>query len=339
MTPGWTRPAVALLGLALAAATLGCRSGSHPADGGPDHVRAIVLPYLTMVPFHIAAEEGFFAERNLDVEFVTLGRNQEIMAVLAQGNVDVAAGMLTVNELSLAATGARVRMVAALGELRPEQCTFTAFVARREHVESGALTDRERLRTLRFDADLLIPFGYWIDEWLRPYDLTVEDLDIVNLPSPAAIEALSKGAIDVTLDSEPFLTAYREMPEAAVLTSAGELNPGYVLSLLMYGPTLLDGRPGVGERFMTAMLKGIRQYNLGKTPRNLDIVQRATHLSPDQVSSACWAYMSDEARLDPAVFRGYQAWSVAHGLLDRVLEDGELFDIRFIDHANAELGR
>jgi hypothetical protein len=49
--------------------------------------------------------------------------------------------------------------------------------------------------------------------------------------------------------------------------------------------------------------------------------------------------MSDEARLDPAVFRGYQAWSVAHGLLDRVLEDDELFDLRFIDHANAELGR
>ncbi len=338
MSATGARRAVAL-GLLAGAALTACTSAPDDQRPTRDHVRAIVLPYLTMAPLHIAAAEGYFEKQNLDVEFITLGRNQDIMAALAHGDVDVAAGMLTVNELSLAATGARVRMVAALGELRPDECAFTAFVARREHVASGALDDPARLRNLRVDADLLIPFGYWIDEWLRPHGLTVDDLDIVNLPSPAAVEALANGAIDVTIESEPFLTVYRGMPEAAVLTSVGELTPGYVLSMVMFGPTLIDGRPGVGERFLTALLEAIAQYRLGKTARNVEIVQRFTRLSPAQVSSACWAYMREDARLDPAVFRDYQAWSVAHGLVDRVLADDELFDQRFIDRANEAFRR
>jgi hypothetical protein len=49
--------------------------------------------------------------------------------------------------------------------------------------------------------------------------------------------------------------------------------------------------------------------------------------------------MHDEPRVDPSVFRGYQEWSVAHGLVDRVLEDDELFDARFIEYAIEELRR
>jgi len=325
--------------MAAVAALAACTSAPDSERTAPEHIRAIVLPYMTMAPFHIAAEEGLFAEQNLDVEFITLGRNQEIMTALAQGDVDVAAGMLTVNELSLVASGARIRMVAALGELTPDDCTFTAFVARRDVVESGALSDREAIRRLRFDADLLIPFGYWIDEWLRPIGMTVDDLSIVNLPSPAALEALRNGAIDVTVESEPYLTMYRDMPEATVLTSVGELTPRYVLSLVMYGRRLLDDSPAAGDRLMSALLKAMRQYRLGKTPRNLEIVRSATGLTADQVANACWITMTEHGRLDPGVFLGYQRWSVAHGLVDRVLADDELFDMRFIDHANAELDR
>ena len=81
-----------------------------------DHVTAVVLPFLTMLPFYIAQEEGYFTEQRLEVEFLRLQRNHEIMTALARGEVEIAAGMMTVNELSLAAMGARVRMVAELGE-------------------------------------------------------------------------------------------------------------------------------------------------------------------------------------------------------------------------------
>jgi len=306
---------------------------------GRDHVRAIVMPYITLMPFYIAAEKGYFAEQNLDVEFIRVARNQDIMAALATGDVDVAGGMLTVNELNLALRGARVRMVASLGELRPESCPMGAFVARRELVESGVLDDPEAIRRLRFDLDELIPIGYWTDLFLRRYGLGIDDVDIVNMPSPATIEAIRNGSIDVTVEGEPFVTMLQSTGAAAIWERADAVVPGFVMAMMMYGPTLLDERPEVGERLAVAILKAIRQFMAGKTPDNLAIVERGTELPPEVVAASCWPVVGDDARIDPSVLRGYQEWTVARGLVERVLDDEELFEPRFIELARDALAK
>lgn len=333
------RPRSLALAAGLLAAAAACSSGAAP-DGEQRHrVRAVVSPYLNMMPFHIAAEEGYFEQQGLDVEFVRVGRTQEIMAALASGDIDAAGGMLTVNELNLAIQGARVRLVADLGRLSRDACTFNAVVVRREHVESGAIEDAERVREMVLDADLLIPFGYWMDELLAPLGLTTADLETVNLSSPAAIEAFAQGAIDITLESEPFLTRYRRMPEAAIWRPVEELAPDYSIAVVMYGPSLLDERPEAGERFATAMLRAMRRYNEGKTEDNLRIVEAASGLDRSLLEDACWPVLPDNGRLDAAVFRGYQQWNLDRGYIDRMVGEDELFDHRFIDHANRELSR
>ncbi|MFW6198368.1 MAG: ABC transporter substrate-binding protein [Acidobacteriota bacterium] len=294
---------------------------------------------MSHAPLHIAAEEGYFADRNLDVEFVRLGRHQEVMAALAQGNVDVATGLLTVNELNLIAGGARIRLVAAMGEVSPDHCPHMAFMIRREHLESGATADPERIRRFRVDVDILSPFGYWLHELLKPRGMTLETLDLVDLPSPTAVDAMARGSIDVVVDSEPWVSMHTASDDVAIWKPVGELLPGYVFNMVMYGPDLLDERPEVGERFATAVLQGIRQYNRGKTGRNLAIVQAATGLSAEQVATSCWAKMRVDARIDPSVFRGYQEWLLARGLVERMIADEELVDQRFIDHGNDVLAR
>ena len=309
----------------------------RPVDTGLDRVRAIVMPYLTLMPFYIADAEGYFEEQGLEVEFIPVARNQEIMTALATGAVDVAGGMLTVNELSLAATGARVRMVASLGELSPDACTNSALVVRRDLVESGALEDPDQIRRLRFDLDPLIPIGYWADLFVHRFDLSLDDLDVVNLPSPAMVQALVNGSVDVTLDGEPFLSMLEATGQTSVWERMENLVPGFVVSMAMYGPTLLDERPEVGERLAVALLQAIRRYQLGKTPANVAAVARGTGLTVEQVMAACWPVTPADARIDPATLRGYQEWSVSRGFVPRVLADEELFEPRFIDHANTVL--
>ncbi len=325
------------LGLAMVALACGGRTTESPSDTGPDHVRVAVLPFLSVVPFHIAAEEGYFADQNLDVEFVRLGRDQEIMTSLARGEVDVASGMLTLNELNMAALGVKVRMVAAVSNLDPEACTYAAILTRREHLESGALLDPEQLLRLKFDVNVTTPHGYWVDELLRPLDLTVDDLVITDLPPPAAIPSLINGAVDVTVLSEPHISLLLESEEAAVWERVDRIVPDYAFSVVKYGPTILEERQEVGERFAVAMLQAVRQFNQGKTARNLELAESFTGLTSEQVATACWAPTPDDARIDADVFRGYQEWNVASGLLGRVLAEDELFDHRFIDHANEVL--
>ncbi len=40
---------------------------------------------------------------------------------------------------------------------------------------------------------------------------------------------------------------------------------------LYYGPAFTDTNPEVGRRSMVAYLQGVRQYNQGKTDRNIGI--------------------------------------------------------------------
>ena len=100
-----------------------------------------------------------------------------------------------------------------------------------------------------------------------------------------------------------------------------------------------DERPEVGERFAVALLKAVRQYGEGKTPRNLEILERGMGLSREQLTEACWSAMRLDGRIDTESVRGYQEWNVSRGLLGRVLEDHEIFDHRFVDHANEVLAR
>jgi len=327
----------------LAATCLGLTEACRTADqaGQPEHdrVRAIAMPYITLMPFYIAAEEGYFADEGLDVELIRVARNQDIMAALATGEVDVAGGMLTVNELNLALGGARVRMIASLGELRPEACRLGAVMVRRDLVGTGVLEDPEAIRDLRFDVDQVIPIGYWADLFLRRFGLDIDDVTVVNMPSPATIEAMRTGALDVTVEGEPFVTMLESSGAAAVWERADAIVPNFVMAMMMYGPTLLDERPEVGERFAVAILRAIRQFMQGKTARNLAIVERGTGLPSDVVASSCWPVVGDNARLDPLALRGYQEWSVERGLVDRVLEDEELFEPRFMEQAAARLAK
>lgn len=327
-----------LLVVALAcAAPVACSSSGAPAPGEPDHVRAIVMPYLTLMPFYIAQEEGYFAQQNLEVEFVRVARAQEVMASLGTGDVDVAASMLTANEINLIAAGLPIRMVAALGAHNPDRCVNIALVARRELAESGALDDPAKLRELVFDTDQLIPVGYWTDLVLQKYGLGLDDVRLANMPSPAAMAAMANGGIDVTLEGEPFITMLEATGDAVVWEPIEPYAPGYVIAAVLLGPSLTEQRPEVGQRLTVALLQAIRQYALGKTPRNVEIVAAATGLDREQIEASCWPYMPTDARIDTETLRGYQEWSLERGLIDRVLEGHEMYDPAFIEHANETL--
>lgn len=319
---------VALCVAALAHAAA-CSPGA-PGEAAPDRVRAVVLPFLTMTPFHIADEEGLFSARHLQVDFVRLPRIQELMAAVSRGEVDAAAGMLNISVLNSIAAGNRVRLVGALGYLTPGECSFHGWVTRRDTLESGRLDDPGTLRDMLFDANMLLPEAYWLDTSLRAAGLTIDDLELIDIPPAPTAEAVVAGSVDVASLPEPLLGMALAREELALWRRSEDMAPGHVVSVMMYGPTLLDERPDVGMRFAAAVRDGIRRFRRGKTPDNRAAVQRFTEMTPEQVSRACWPGTRADGRLEYASFRAYQEWAVARGLLDRVLSEDEVIDRRFL---------
>jgi NitT/TauT family transport system substrate-binding protein len=90
---------------------------------------------------------------------------------------------------------------------------------------------------------------------------------------------------------------------------------------------------------MTAYLRGVRQYNQGKTPRNLEIVSRRVQLNPDTVASLCWASISNDGSLDTKSLLDFQKWGVEQKLQIRIVNDREYGDPELARNAAATLDK
>lgn len=326
-----------LVGACVPALFTTCAESDVTPAPAPTTIRAVVLPFLSASPFYIAEAEGYFEEQNLDVEFVKLARAVEAIPALARGEVDVGYGQLTLTVLNAIGSGARIKLVAGTAYLAKDGCTVDGVVARRALVESGRLTRPEQLRGLKVELDVLLPSAYYVDRLLEPAGLTIDDLDVVNLPTPSNLDALIAGTIDVTVVTEPYVTRLEQSGEAVVWRASQQIVPDFQMSSVMFGPNLLDERPEVGERFMVAFRKAMRQYALGKTPRNLEILAEGTGLALERLRDLCWPVFRADGRVGTEGLMDLQRWFASRALVDGVVPEDELVDDRFVEHANAVL--
>ena len=88
---------------------------------------------------------------------------------------------------------------------------------------------------------------------------------------------------------------------------------------------------------MVAYRKALSQYELGKTPRNLDILARGTRLPPDVLRDTCWPALRAEGRLTTEGSMALQEWLLSRSLIDRIIPESELSESRFVEHVNAVL--
>jgi NitT/TauT family transport system substrate-binding protein len=320
-------------------AIVACGPADQQSAPAPDKLKLIALPLLSWAPFDIAEAEGFFSEQNLEVEFIRLTRPSDALPSLAQGDVDIGAGLLTVALMNAIAGGARIKLVADKGHLAADGCTHSALLVTQSLVESGALDQPDLLRGLRLEINPLLPEAFYTDLALREVGLSLDDLEILTLPPAAEPDALATGAVDLLVAAEPQLSLLEKTGNAVIWRRSEQVIPGTQWASVLYGRSLLDERQDVGERFMVAYLKAVRQYNEGKTPRNVEILMNRTGLAEELLRSACWPPIDNDIRVKTGSLREYQEWAVSRGIAERVLTEDELADHRFAEHANAVLGR
>jgi len=328
-----------LICLCLLLPPIACAPADENAPPPLDHIRVAVTPFLPTAPTHIAQQEGYFADENLEVELVRLTRNIDAIPALAQGQIDIGSGQLTIAVLNAIAGGARIRGVAGAGYLAADGCTFHGFVVQRDLMDGSEPMGPELFRGRRVELDITLPHAYWFEKALQPAGLTLDDVEIVNVPTAATIDAFATKAFDATGVTEPRVTQILQSGHAVLWKGTEEIVPDYQLNMVFFGSSLLDERPEVGERYIKALLRGIEQYNLGKTARNLEILENTMRLSQEELMAVCWLTMPSDGRVHPEGFAGYQEWAVQRGLVDRVLSADELIDTRFLDAYRAEAGR
>jgi NitT/TauT family transport system substrate-binding protein len=298
-------------------------------------VKVSYLPTISYGPLMIAKEEGYFTRQGIVVDFEKYPGDSAALPALINGDIAVSSATAKPSIINAIAKGAHIRIVADKGRNVPGYpCNASGLVVRRELYESGALTGISDLKGKR----IMLPSGedYTSAKILQMGNLTTHDIDVVVLDFPSAVVALQNGAIDAALLSEPYVTQAQDSKAAVMLLPTEVYSPDYPHPIL-YGTAFLDKDPELGRRFMVAYLEGARQYNLGKTERNIEIISNYTHLDRDLLQRTCWMPIAPDGYQPRQPFRDQIDWAYANGQITTKPDDDQIFDTSFIDYANGVL--
>jgi NitT/TauT family transport system substrate-binding protein len=308
----------------------------QPATPGTMEVvklQVVSQPFITFVPFFIALEEGYFAEQGLEVELVNMTVSQEVLPALSSGQVDVSSGLLSSGILNAIARGGNFRIVADKGYIDPQGCENYALVARRDLVEAGAFASATDLRGHTVDVVPATWLEFYLARLLEEEGLSLKDVQTTDLAPPTEPEAFEQRTMALTINSEPWVTRFRKAGHMPVLTPASELLPDTEAAVVMFGPTLMGENADVGNRFMIAYLKAVRQYNDGKTARNIELVSQFTNLDLGLLKEMCWPTLRSDGELNVQGVLDFQTWAVEVGYLDEVVPAEQFWDGNFVAHA------
>jgi NitT/TauT family transport system substrate-binding protein len=304
----------------------------------PVTLKISLLPYISYAPIFIALEEGYFAEQGLKLEFVEFKQSGLSIPALARGDLAVSTDSVGSNLFSAIARGLEIKVVADKGHFG-DRCTSSAILVRKDLYDSGELTTIEQLNGRKVALSLVPVWGYVYEKILSKGNLTLDDIEVVKVPSAARITALETGAIDAAGATEPQLSQIESLSIAVAIAEYQDFVPNYQASTIIYGPNLLEKKPELGRKFMIAYLKGVRQYNKGKTERNLEIIQKHTGLDANILKKICLISFHSDGHVNTESIIAVQDWAYDKGYIDSKIALDQLIDMSFAEYANRVLER
>ena len=307
--------------------------GCSTAVKEPEKVKVQLLPFFSYAPLYIAQEEGYFAEEGLEVEFQNL-RGSAAFVALASGEIDVAATHLTSNTFTAIQQGENVKVVADKGYVAPTGCTVNGLLARSVLVESGELSEPEDMAGRKIEYSQTSVQAYFLEKLLEKGGLTLEDVEHADFDSQAlTVEAFDTGAVDMVVESEPWITRIENTGNAVTWVDFKDIIPDFQVAYIIFGPNMLEKNPDAGRRFTKAYLKAVQQYNEGKTERNMELMQSFTEMDAELIDQMCWPTFRDGLAINTQSVLDFQGWAVGQGQQEEVVQVEAFWDPSFVEHA------
>lgn len=197
-----------------------------------DPVKLGLQPWLGYGPLWVAEEKGFFEKHGLEVELSNFNWDQDMLAAIASGNLDVVAG----------ATNGVITSYNKGVDQKGFMIMDLAF-------EADAIIAGDSIKSIKdlkgkkiaFEAgstsDLLLNYA------LRENGMSIDDIEHVPMGASEAGLALVAGRVDVAVSYEPYISAALSKKEGnSVLYTAAE-KPGLISDLLTAQSSWIKDNP------------------------------------------------------------------------------------------------
>jgi NitT/TauT family transport system substrate-binding protein len=326
---------LALLAVVLFASLSGC---AEKESAGLIHLKVVDLAYIPFTTFYIAQEEGFFAEQGLEVEFVKFNSVTDALPLLIQGDLDVAAGSISAALFNAIAQNMNIKIVAGRDYIDPDQGNM-ALVVRKDLYDSGELNTVAAVKgkQVAMGCTACI-YDFALTKILENAGLTLGDVAVARMAPQVIIAAFTDNALDLATVGSLQIGQLTSLGCVEILEPFNNVIPGFQVSYIMFGPTLINDNPDVGNKFMIAYLKGARQYLQGKTERNLEIAEKYTDMDRETLLQSPWAPLYADGRVNTDDVSAFQDWAYEQDLVDKEVSVEQIIDTSFIDYANDVLG-
>ncbi|MGD0025822.1 MAG: ABC transporter substrate-binding protein [Xanthobacteraceae bacterium] len=245
-------------------------------------LRAAYLKSLSFSPLFLAQEKGYFREEGLEIDLDVVQSASDVVAFLGTGRFDLAFGNLGIPLFNAAARGVNVKVVAGVSYYPSDAkalspCPILVVKSLRD---SGAIASVADLkgRKIAFNTRGGV-IEYLAAGAVSKVGLTISDLDVVTVPFPDMAAAMANGAVAAAAMPEPLATAVREQGIGAVLDPNPV--PGALATVLMFGSTLLEGKPDDGRKVMRALRRAAAELSSPErimSPENVTLWAKSTEL-------------------------------------------------------------
>jgi NitT/TauT family transport system substrate-binding protein len=310
-----------------------------------EKVKVGVIGILAEAGLYVAAERGFFAKENIEVEFLKDTYGADAFPALATGQIDAVGGAFGVELVNAVHRGINIRI--AGGQSSYVKDFGSGFLmVRKELIDNARVKSFADLKGLR--VALVEPrpnvTDYFASRYLKQGGLTLNDVTPTPIPFANMITALRTGGVDVAHVSEPLASIITGIGAAVKFKPVTDYAPdGFTVAVLHFGPSLLEKRPGVGERLIAGLMQGARHYmNALKTPEGkaemAQILMKYTPVRDRAVyDRIVWSQADPDAAINMAGLQDMADYFGTHANTRRV-EAASLVDQRFREAALRRLG-
>ncbi len=207
------------------------------------------------LPLFVAVNNGYFLEEGIELDMQPEISSPRNLQLLHLGEVQVA-GVGAIPALLGLSRGVRVVAVVENGAYSAE--VPQQAVAVRTDSELASLSD------LKGKTLAITGFGSHSDVTLRmeilpAAGLTVDDINLVEIPVAQMEGALVTGTVDAALVIEPWASRAEESEDLEVLSWLEDTIPetGHIISMLLMQEEFANEHPEVVEKFRRAYKRGV----------------------------------------------------------------------------------
>jgi NitT/TauT family transport system substrate-binding protein len=223
----------------------------------PEPVKVAYVPIMKFATMYVAEQRGIFKKYGLDVNLERVKSGTEAIAFLSQGTVDVGGIAIVTSLWSGWNKGLDIRIIAP-GALEPMTNSPTKLLVRKALADDGSIKSVADLKGRRVAVAGGPGSGgeYLLSKALERGNLTIRDVEVMNVANPDMPLAYENGSIDAGISGSPFADQIINAGNASVLES--DLTPGLMTVAFVGSGNFINNRPEVAKRFVLALTEAAR---------------------------------------------------------------------------------